>query len=275
MALPVYVSLPQRVWHYGYLSLCAAVFLFLIAPILVIIPLSFSSEPWFTYPLPGLSWRWYADLFGNDRWRIAIDNSLIVASAATLLATALGTVAALGLSRSNLPWRGLIMGTLISPMIVPIVITAVAMYFGYNMVGLTNSYLGLILAHTTLATPFVVITVTATLSNFDRSLLRAAAGLGASPSTVFLRVMLPLIAPGVISGALFAFFTSWDEVVVVLFLASPEQRTLPRQMFSGIREQISPTITAAATFLVVVSALLMLVLELLRRRSDRLRALQQ
>jgi putative spermidine/putrescine transport system permease protein len=272
MALPVYASLPQRIWHYCYLSLCAAVFLFLIAPILVIIPLSFSSEPWFTYPLPGLSWRWYADLFGNDRWRIAIDNSLIVASAATLLATALGTVAALGLSRSNLPWRGLIMGILISPMIVPIVITAVAMYFGYNMVGLTNTYLGMILAHTTLATPFVVITVTATLSNFDRSLLRAAAGLGASPATVFLRVMLPLIAPGVISGALFAFFTSWDEVVVVLFLASPEQRTLPRQMFSGIREQISPTITAAATFLVVVSALLMLVLELLRRRSERLRA---
>jgi putative spermidine/putrescine transport system permease protein len=159
-------------------------------------------------------------------------------------------------------------------MIVPIVITAVAMYFGYNMVGLTNTYLGMILAHTTLATPFVVITVTATLSNFDRSLLRAAAGLGASPVTVFLRVMLPLIAPGVISGALFAFFTSWDEVVVVLFLASPEQRTLPRQMFSGIREQISPTITAAATFLVVVSALLMLVLELLRRRSERLRGSQ-
>jgi putative spermidine/putrescine transport system permease protein len=274
MVLPSYASVPQRIWHYCYLALCAVVFLFLIAPLLVIIPLSFSSEPWFTYPLPGLSWRWYVDLFGNDRWRIAIDNSLIVASAATLLATALGTVAALGLSRSNLPWRGLIMAILISPVIVPIVITAVAMYFGYNMVGLTNTYLGMILAHTTLATPFVVITVTATLSNFDRSLLRAAAGLGGSPVTVFLRVMLPLIAPGVISGALFAFFTSWDEVVVVLFLASPEQRTLPRQMFSGIREQISPTITAAATFLVVVSALLMLVLELLRRRSERLRGSQ-
>jgi putative spermidine/putrescine transport system permease protein len=275
MPLPAYASPIERVWHYFNLAFCTAAFAFLIAPILVIIPLSFSSEPWFSYPLPGLSWRWYADLFGNDRWRIAIENSLIVASAATVLATALGTVAALGLSRSNLPWRGLIMSILISPMIVPVVISAVAMYFGYSAVALTNTYLGIILAHTALATPFVVITVTATLSNFDRSLLRAAAGLGASPWTVFRQVTLPLIAPGVISGALFAFFTSWDEVVVVLFLASPEQRTLPRQMFSGIREQISPTITAAATFLVVIAALLMVMLEFLRRRSDRLRGLPQ
>jgi putative spermidine/putrescine transport system permease protein len=271
MAPPIYASLPQRTWHYFYLLLCGTVFAFLIAPILVIIPLSFSSEPWFTYPLPGLSWRWYADLFGNDRWRMAIDNSLIIACAATTLATALGTLAALGLSKHNLPCRGLIMGVLISPMIVPIVITAVAMYFGYSMIGLTNTYIGVILAHTALATPFVVITVTATLSNFDQSLLRAAAGLGAPPATVFFKITLPLIMPGVISGALFAFFTSWDEVVVVLFLASPEQRTLPRQMFSGIREQISPTITAAATFLVVISALLIVALEILRRRSERLR----
>jgi putative spermidine/putrescine transport system permease protein len=275
MALPVYASATERAWHGAYIVLCTLVFLFLIAPILVIIPLSFSSEPWFTYPLPGLSLRWYQDLFLNDRWRIAIDNSLIIATASTLLATILGTLAALGLSRSNIPWRGLIMGVLISPMVVPVVITAVAMYFAYAMVGLSDSYVGVVLAHAALATPFVVITVTATLTNFDRSLIRAAAGLGAPPSRVFRKVTLPLILPGVVSGALFAFFTSWDEVVVVLFLASPEQRTLPRQMFSGIREQISPTITAAATFLVVLSALLMLVLELLRRRSERLRGVME
>ncbi len=271
MSLPVYASPVERIWRYAYLALCTAVFFFLIAPILVIIPLSFSSEPWFTYPLPGLSLRWYEDLFLNDRWRIAINNSVIIAIFSTLLSTALGTSAALGLSRGNVPFRGLIMGILISPIVVPVVITAVAMFFGYSLVGLTGNYLGVILAHTALSTPFVVITVTATLTNFDRSLLRAAAGLGAPASMVFRKVTLPLIAPGVASGALFAFFTSWDEVVVVLFLGSPEQRTLPRQMFSGIREQISPTITAAATFLVVLSALLMLVLELLRRRSERLR----
>jgi putative spermidine/putrescine transport system permease protein len=275
MSLPVYASSAEQVWYYIFRAFCGLVFLFLIAPILVIIPLSFSSEPWFTYPLPGLSLRWYEDLFLNDRWRISINNSLIVAFFSTILATGLGTVAALGLSRNNLPARGLIMGILISPMVVPVVITAVAMYFGYALVGLVNSYAGIILAHTALATPFVVITVTATLTNFDRSLLRAASGLGGSPWIVFRKVTLPLIAPGVISGALFAFFTSWDEVVVVLFLASPEQRTLPRQMFSGIREQISPTITAAATFLIVLSALLMLVLELLRRRSERLRGVRE
>jgi putative spermidine/putrescine transport system permease protein len=151
------------------------------------------------------------------------------------------------------------------------VITAVGMYFFYAMMGLANSYVGLILAHTALATPFVVITVTATLSGFDQSLSRAGASLGAPPMRVFRRIILPLILPGVISGALFAFVTSWDEVVVALFLASPEQRTLPKQMFSGIREMISPTITAAATLLILVSVALLASVELLRRRSERLR----
>jgi putative spermidine/putrescine transport system permease protein len=271
MAVPPYASTGERIVHWVFIAFCTAVFAFLIAPILVIVPLSFSSEPWFTYPLPGLSLRWYEDFFGNPRWVEAIQNSLIVAVFSTLLSTVLGTLAALGLSRGNLPYRGVIMSILISPMVVPVVITAVAMYFGYALVGLTNTYLGLILAHTALATPFVVITVTATLTGFDRSLTRAAASLGASPATTFRLVTLPLIAPGVISGALFAFVTSWDEVVVALFLSAPDQRTLPRQMFSGIREQISPTITAAASFLVLFAALLMTTLELLRRRSERLR----
>jgi putative spermidine/putrescine transport system permease protein len=273
MQIPPYASPAERAMAYAFYVFCGLVFFFLIAPILVIIPLSFSSEPWFTYPLPGLSLRWYDDFFFSDRWQIAIKNSLIVGVASTILATSLGTLAALGLSRGNVPFRGLVMSILISPMVVPVVITAVAMYFAYASVGLNNTYLGLILAHTVLATPFVVITVTATLTGFDRSLLRAAASLGASPATTFRKVTLPLIAPGVISGALFAFVTSWDEVVVALFLSSPEQRTLPRQMFSGIREQISPTITAAATFLVLLAVLLMTTMELLRRRSEKLRGL--
>lgn len=271
MRIPSYASPAERLAFILFYVFCGLVFLFLISPILVIIPLSFSSEPWFTYPLPGLSLRWYEDFFLSDRWVPAIKNSLIVGMSATILSTVLGTLAALGLSRGNLPMRGFIMSLLISPMVVPVVITAVAMYFAYALVGLNNSYLGLILAHTVLATPFVVITVTATLAGFDTSLLRAAASSGASPATAFRLVTLPLIAPGVISGALFAFVTSWDEVVIALFLASPEQRTLPRQMFSGIREQISPTITAAATFLVVLATLLMTTLELLRRRGERLR----
>ena len=166
------------------------------------------------------------------------------------------------------------MGVLISPIIVPLVITAVGMYFFYSALGLANSLPGLILAHTALGTPFVVITVTATLVGFDYSLVRAAQNLGASPARTFFKVQLPLILPGVISGGLFAFITSFDEVVVVLFLAGVEQRTIPRQMWSGIREQISPTILAVATVLIVISILLLTTLELLRRRNERLRGIR-
>jgi len=275
MAVSPYATPVERAWYYVFRAICALVFLFLVAPILVIIPLTFNAEPYFTYPMPDLSIRWYEEFFTSERWQTALKNSAIVASATTALATALGTLAALGLSRANFPLRPLVMGILISPMIVPVVITAVGMYFFYAMVGLSNTYTGLIFAHTALATPFVVITVTATLTGFDHTLTRAGAGLGGTPVQVFVKVVLPLILPGVISGALFAFVTSWDEVVVVLFLASPELRTLPKQMFSGIREMISPTITAAATLLIILSVLLLTSVELLRRRSERLRGLRK
>jgi len=274
MAVPVYASPIERVWYYLLRLICAAVLLFLISPILAIMPLSFNSVPFFTYPMPGFSLRWYEDFFLTDRWQGALQNSIFVACSTTVLATFLGTLAALGLSRSNFPFRTAMMSLLISPIVVPVVITAVCMYFFYADVGLLNTYSGLILAHTTLAAPFVVITVTATLIGFDHSLSRAAAGLGAPPITVFFKVILPLILPGMISGALFAFGTSFDEVVVVLFVASPEQRTLHKVMFSGIREMISPTITAAATVLILVSIAMLTTVELLRRRSDRLRGIR-
>jgi len=274
MAVPVYASPIERVWHYVHRMYCGAVLLFLIAPILAVMPLSFNSVPFFTYPMPGLSLRWYQDFFLTDRWQGALHNSLIVASSTTVLAMILGTLAALGLSRANFPMRTAVMSLLISPIVVPVVITAVGMYFFFAEVGLLNTYTGLILAHTALASPFVVITVTATLVGFDHSLSRAAASLGASPSMVFFKVILPLILPGMISGALFAFGTSFDEVVVVLFVASPEQRTLPKVMFAGIREMISPTITAAATVLILVSIGMLTTVELLRRRSERLRGIR-
>jgi len=274
MAVPAYASPVEKTWYYLHRVICGAVLLFLIAPILVIIPLSFNSVPFFTYPMPGLSLRWYQEFFLTDRWQGALHNSIFVAVSVTLLSTVLGTLAALGLSRPNFPWRTAVMSLLISPIVVPVVITAVGMYFFYADVGLLNSYTGLILAHTTLATPFVVITVTATLMGFDHSLTRAAAGLGAPPVIVFFKVILPLILPGMISGALFAFGTSFDEVVVVLFVASAEQRTLPKVMFAGIREQISPTITAAATVLILISIAMLTTVELLRRRSERLRGIR-
>jgi putative spermidine/putrescine transport system permease protein len=275
MAMAPYATSAERVWYYTLRVIVGAVLLFLIAPILIIMPLSFNAEPYFSYPMPGLSLRWYEDFFGNDRWQSALRMSVVVAFFTTILATTLGTVAALGLSRANFPGRTAVLSVLISPMIVPVIITAVGMYFFYDRVGLTNSVAGLVLAHTALATPFVVITVTATLSGFDQTLVRAGAGLGADPVRVFFKIILPLILPGVISGALFAFVTSFDEVVVVLFIASPEQRTLPKQMFSGIREMISPTITAAASFLIVISVFLLTSVELLRRRSERLRGIRR
>jgi putative spermidine/putrescine transport system permease protein len=272
MALPAYATQSERVARAVLWIFSVTVLLFLIAPILVVIPLSFNSEPFFTFPLAGFSLRWYADFLDNPRWTQAIWNSLIVGGATTVLATALGTLAATGLTRREMPYRGLIMGLLISPMIVPVVITAVGMYFFFGKLGLLNSFAGIIFAHTALAVPFVVITVGATLSTYDTNLSRAGASLGAQPLTVFRRVTLPLILPGIISGALFAFVTSFDETVVVLFLASPDQRTLPMQMFSGIREEVTPTITAAATLLIVFACVLLGSIEMLRRRSARLKA---
>lgn len=271
MAVPAYYTRGETVMYYAVRVFVALVLLFLISPILAVMPLSFNSESFFTYPMPGFSLKWYDDFFFNPRWTGAVKMSFLVALATTLLATALGTLAALGLARANMPGKATVMAILISPMIVPVIISAVGMFKFYASLDLVGTRIGIILAHTALATPFVVITVTATLSSFDKTLMRAGASCGAAPHTVFFRVVMPLILPGMISGALFAFVTSFDEVIVVLFLASPEDRTLPLQMFSGIREMISPTITAAATVLVLISTAMLVTLELLRRRSERLR----
>lgn len=318
MALPTYASPLERIWHYAYLVICGLIFFFLIAPIVVVMPLSFNAEPYFTFTErmlsfdpAGYSLRWYDTLltlghpapegprdnawwsavWERATWVQAAKNSFWVGLWATILATVLGTIAALGLSRPEMPYRRLIMAILISPMIVPIIIIAVGMSFFYaqfciapdtvlgsilspflsNKGCLVNSHLGVIVAHAVLGIPFVIITVTATLSGFDQSLIRAAHSLGASPRTTFFKVVMPLILPGIISGGLFAFVTSFDEVVAVLFIAGPDQQTIPRQMFNGIREAISPAILAVASILVVISVLLLVSVEMLRRRSERIR----
>ena len=241
-----------------------ALLMFLIIPILVIVPLSFNAGSFLSYPLSGFSLRWYREFFSSNDWMPALLNSLKIAPAATLLATVLGTLASVGLSRGEFRGKALIMAIMISPMVAPVVIVAVGMYFFFASWGLLNSYLGLVV-------PFVVITVNATMQGYDRNYTRAAASLGATPWYGFKRVTLPLIAPGVLSGALFAFATSFDEVVVTLFLASPTQRTLPMQMFAGIKENLNPTIAAAATMMVLCALLLLLAMEVLRRRTERLR----
>ncbi|WJI41973.1 MULTISPECIES: ABC transporter permease [Mesorhizobium] len=273
MAKLSYATPVERAWHIGLRVICGAVLLFLIAPIIVIVPLSFNSESFFTYPLPGVSLKWYVEFFTNPRWIGSVVTSFVVAATVTAISTALGVLASMGLAQLDMRGKSVIIAMLLLPMIVPVIISSVGMYFFYVSIGILNirwAPVGLILAHTALAAPFVVISVTATLSGFDRSLIRAGASLGGTPTTVFFKVVMPLILPGIISGALLAFATSFDEVVVAVFLTAPDQRTLPKQMFNGIRENINPTITAAATLLIIVSILLLTALEWLRRRQERL-----
>ena len=294
MALPSYATPVQRTYYYAYLVFCGIVFFFLIAPLVAIIPISFSRSPFMLFTEGMLAWppdpeawsfRWYRYMVGictdknlttpcSNRWMIGTVNSFFVGTISTLLATALGTLAALGLSRPHMPYKGLIMSILISPMIVPLIITAAGMFFFYAKVNLVYTFTGIILAHVALSTPFVVITVTATLVGFDTNMTKASQSLGARPVRTFFKVIMPLILPGVISGALFAFITSFDEVVVVLFVGSVEQVTIPRQMWAGLRQEISPVILCMATCLVILSIALLTTVELLRRRSERLRGIK-
>jgi len=284
MWLPNHTPWNYRVWHYTYLFFCGLVFFFLIAPLFVILPLSFNAEQYIHFSAKmlaldpeGFSLRWYEDMIYGTKnpWGLATKNSLIIAFFATIGSTLLGTVAALGLSSRHMPYKAAFMALLISPMIVPLIISGTAIFFFMAKVGLAATHTGIIIAHIILGTPFVVITVTATLTGFDHSVTRAAASLGSNPVNTFRKITLPLIMPGVISGALFAFVTSFDEVIVVLFLAGLENTTIPIQMWVGLREQLSPTILAVATCLIVMSTLILVSAELLRRRSDRLRGINR
>jgi putative spermidine/putrescine transport system permease protein len=264
-----------RVWRTVFTVYCALVLIFLIAPLLVIIPLSFNAEPYFTFTPKmlafdpsGWSTRWYEELRNNPQWLLALKNSFMIAVLSTALATFLGTLAAIGLTRQHMPYRGFITALALSPMIVPVIIVAAGMQFVYGgWFGLAQTHLGLILAHATLGAPFVVVTMTATLAGFDRRLVQASQSLGASPLRTFWDVTLPLIAPGLAAGALFAFATSFDELVTVLFLGGPDQVTIPRQMWSGMNQQISPAVLSAATLLICVAATLLLLIQLAQNQQ--------
>ena len=295
MALPSYATPVQRTYYYAYLLICSLVFFFLIAPLVAIIPISFSQSPFMVFTEGMMSWpadpeawslRWYRYMVGictdenltttcSYKWMIGTVNSFFVGFVSTFFATALGTLAALGLSRPHMPYKALIMSILISPMIVPLIITAAGMFFFYAKINLVYTFTGIILAHIALSTPFVVITVTATLVGFDMNMVKASQSLGARPIRTFFKVIMPLILPGVISGALFAFITSFDEVVIVMFMASLDQLTIPKQMWAGIRQEISPVILCMATCLVALSIFLLTTVELLRRRSEKMRGISR
>jgi putative spermidine/putrescine transport system permease protein len=247
-------------------AVAAALCIFLILPTLVVAPISFTETDFITFPPHGFSTRWYEEFFARSEWRNSLVTSAIVAALTTVLATTLGTMIALGLG--DLPRRAsrLVSFFFLMPMIVPSIITAAALYTPFARMGLIASIPGLVLAHTILALPFVVINVSAILQKLDRRMVNAARSLGASPITAFWRVTLPILAPGMAAGAVFAFLTSFDEVVVALFISGAGATTLPVQMWSGIRFEISPIVSAASCLLLMVSCLLLAFFWLFKRK---------
>jgi putative spermidine/putrescine transport system permease protein len=256
---------------YGVTTVAALVLFYLVFPILVVIPLSFSAGTYLSFPPPGFSLRWSANFFDRTDWLGAASLSLWVGVAVMLLATALGAPAALALVRSEFRGKNFLTGFIISPLIAPVIIVAIGIYFFYARLGLVGNPSALVIAHTALAVPFVVINVSATLQGFDERLEQAAMNLGATPWRTFWQVTFPIIRPGVLAGALFAFISSFDELVVALFVSGTSAVTLPRKMWESIRFEIDPTIAAVSTMLIGLTGALFLSAELLRRRSERLR----
>lgn len=246
---------------------CVAIGIFLILPIFIVIPISFSSAKFLQFPPPGWSLQWYQAFFSSPAWMNALKTSATIAVPTTILATLLGTAAALAMIRSKFPGATLINAVIMAPLIVPLIIAACGIFAVFRIWGLIGTIGGLILAHTALAIPFVVVTVSASVRTVDQRLEQAARGLGASPLVAFRRITLPLILPGVLSGALFAFVTSLDEVIVSLFISTAQVRPLAVQMWSDVRGAIDPTIAAVSTLLFGFSLGVLLLVSLMRRPS--------
>lgn len=253
-------------------AVTGAVLFYLVLPIFVVVPLSFSSGLYLSFPPPGFSLKWYARFFADPAWTSAAWLSIWVGIVVMLLAVLLGTPAAFALVRGKVPGARAINGFILTPVIVPGIVVAIGVYFFYARIGLVGTPIGLILAHTCLAVPFVVINVSATLYGFDERLEHAAMSLGATPWTTFRTVTLPLIRPGLLAGAVFAFITSFDELLVALFVSGTSAVTLPRRMWDQIQFNIEPTIAAVSTLLIALTTLLLFSAELLRRSSVRLRS---
>jgi putative spermidine/putrescine transport system permease protein len=238
----------------------------LVLPIFVVIPISFSSAEYLTFPPPGLSLRWYEAYLGDSTWTQATLRSVQVGAATMVLALILGSLAAYALARTKFRAKSLVYAFLISPMIVPEVITAIAVYFLVAKLGLVGNPLGLVLGHTVFALPPAIILITSVLQTFDWSLERAALSLGAGRLMAFRRVIIPILLPGMLSAALLAFLRSFDELIMAMFIASYGATTLPKKMWEGLREEINPTIASVSTLLIVFSVLAMLALQILQRR---------
>jgi len=234
---------------------CLLVAVWLVAPTLIVVPMSFAEKKSLAFPPTGFSLKWYRNFFSNPQWFDSFLVSLRIAVMVSALATVVGTMAAIGIERMRGRTGGLIRALLITPMIVPGVVLAVGIYAVYLDTRLVGTWTGYVLAHTLLAVPFVVIAVGANLAVFDVRLETAAASLGASRLTTFFTITLPLILPGILSGALFAFVTSFDEVIVSLFITSPQLKTLPVQIFSSMTRDADPTVAAVGSLIFLTTSL--------------------
>jgi putative spermidine/putrescine transport system permease protein len=252
-------------------TIVGLILLFLAFPIIVVFVLSFSSASYLTFPPPAFGLKWYAAYFGDADWLRTTWLSIWVAVAVVVLSTSLGTLAAVGITRLPRSLRVLVSGLILSPLIVPVIVVAIGIYYAFSRYGLVGTPIAIVLAHTSLAVPFVVTSVSASLAGIDPRLEQAALSLGATPGGTFWQITLPLIRPGVLVGALFAFITSFDEVVVALFLSGAGAVTLPRRMWDDLSFQIDPTIAAVSTLTVVLTALLLASAHFLRKRNEILR----
>lgn len=254
----------QRLWLYVF---CGLVMLFLVFPVLIVVPISFSAGEYLEFPPRAYSLRWYEAYLTSVEWMDATWISMKVAVLTMLVATPLGVAAAYGLHTSGNRWARSLQVFLLMPLLVPIIIIAIGVFYLYAKINMLNTIFGMVCAHTVMAIPFVMVTVTSGLKQYDMSLEKAARSLGASRLRSFFDVTFPQIRPSVLSGALFAFITSLDEVVIALFISNGENSTLTRRMFASLRDQIDPTIAAISTLLVLVSVVLLLGVQMLRRRS--------
>lgn len=258
----------SRAIYWASLSLA---FVFLVLPLVVVLPLAFNDSTFLTYPMEGFSVRWFEEFFTAPPWLYTLGNSVKVALGTTVVAVLVGGLAAMGTMLAG-KWGQIVLSALfVSPVVIPSVVLGVAMAYAFGRVGLGSSYYALVLAHTILAAPLVFLSVMTSLKGLDPELERAAASLGASRWYRFRTVTLPLAMPGFATGALFAFITSFDEVVVALFIASPESQTLPITLFSSLRDRLQPTIVVVALLLSIVSCLFILALNRLQRRGPAAR----
>lgn len=248
----------------------------LILPILIVIPISFSSLGYFKFPIPSTSLQWYENFFSSPNWITGFGRSIVIAIISAILATIIGTLGAMAIKKLDFPGKKVFMGLMVAPMIIPVIIVGIALYHTFGPLGLTDSYFGMIVGHALLGIPMVFITMVGALNKVDSNLELAAMGMGSKPLGVFFKVVLPNVKGGIMSGAIFAFTTSLDEVVITVFLSGPNTRTLPIVMWENMRSSMDPTICAAATLLIVLTLTIFFIKEIGEKlREKKLKKIEE